>query len=149
MRKLFGFFVVLMGVLVFVAIPWAADWNFSGSARVATFWDHRDYGNNEVTLDNGQTIKDDDDLQWDFTPESRIETKVEADKVKGHIELGLKGDGENDVDDTASLMWSLIAGYKVSDALNLEAGYGWRQEHAGCERAQRRRCLIPLRPGRN
>jgi hypothetical protein len=97
MRKLFGFFVVLMGVLVFVAIPWAADWNFSGSARVATFWVDDDYSDVPQTLGNGQTIDDDQDLQWDFTPESRIETKVEAERVKGHIELALKGDGAGDL----------------------------------------------------
>ncbi|HWR93095.1 MAG TPA: hypothetical protein VN300_11725, partial [Desulfobacterales bacterium] len=78
--------MALISVLIFAAPATAADWAFSGSQRMATFWNHVDYGDFPV---NGED--DDDALTWDFQGNSRLEAKVTADKVKGHIELGLKG----------------------------------------------------------
>lgn len=57
MRK--GIAVVV--ALLLAAPALGADWDFYGSARMATFWDHVDAGDGRV---NGQ--KDDDDLVWDF-----------------------------------------------------------------------------------
>lgn len=89
MRKL----MVIFAVLIFAGPAVAADWSFYGSQRMATFWVHDDYGDFEV---NGES--DDDGLQWDFQTNSRIGAKVKAGKVKGHIELGLKGTDGGDID---------------------------------------------------
>jgi hypothetical protein len=85
--------MALISVLIFAAPATAADWAFSGSQRMATFWNHVDYGDFPV---NGED--DDDALTWDFQGNSRLEAKVTADKVKGHIELGLKGTNGGDLD---------------------------------------------------
>jgi hypothetical protein len=100
MKKLFVFFAAV--ALVCAAVPaMAADWSFFGSARMATFWVSDDYGSseNDVLLDNGQTINSDQDLQWDFAGSSRIGAKVKVPDtgVDGYFELGLKGDGAGDV----------------------------------------------------
>jgi hypothetical protein len=83
--------MALISVLLLAAPAMGADWEFSGSQRVATFWNHYDYGDFTV---NGEG--DDDGLTWDFQGNSRIEAKVKAEKVKGHIELGLRGTNGGD-----------------------------------------------------
>jgi hypothetical protein len=85
-------------LLCFTVPAMAVDWNFYGSARMATYWVHQDYGDGNVTLDNGQTISNDNDLQWDLQGNSRIGADVKADSLTGKFELGLKGDGAGDVD---------------------------------------------------
>jgi hypothetical protein len=99
MKKLLVLFAV--AALVCATVPaMAAEWNFGGSARMATFWVNDDYGKseNDVLLPNGQTINSDADLQWDFQGNSRIDAKVKADNgVDGYFELGLKGDGAGDL----------------------------------------------------
>jgi hypothetical protein len=85
--------LALFSVLLVSAPALAADWEFSGSQRLATFWNHNDFG--DFTI-NGED--DDSGLTWDFQTNSRLEAKVKADKVKGHIELGLKGSNGSDID---------------------------------------------------
>jgi hypothetical protein len=85
--------MVFLAVIVMAVPAMAADWQFSGSQRMATFWNHYDYGDFTV---NGED--DDDALGWDFQGNSRMEAKVKADKVKGHIEIGLRGTDGGDVD---------------------------------------------------
>ena len=97
MKKLTVFFAAA-ALLCLVVPAGAVDWNFYGSARMATFWTHQDYGDGERSLDNGQAVSDDNDLRWDFQTNSRIGAKVKADKVSGHFELGLKGNSSGDVD---------------------------------------------------
>jgi len=41
---------------------------------------------------------------------------------------GARWDGDDGIDDVKSLQWALVAGFKVSDMLSLEAGFGWRQD---------------------
>jgi hypothetical protein len=37
-------------------------------------------------------------------------------------------DGDDDVDDTKTTMFALVGGFKMSDTVNLEAGFGWRKD---------------------
>jgi hypothetical protein len=89
MKKLIAIFAVLL----LAAPAMAADWAFYGSQRVATFYVADDYGDAQV---NGED--DDWGLQWNFHTNSRLGARVKADKVKGHIELGLKGTDGGDLD---------------------------------------------------
>jgi len=89
MKKIMLFF----SAMLLAAPAMGADWEFSGSQRMATFWNSYDYGDFTV---NGED--DDAGLTWDFQTNSRLEAKVKADKVKGHIELGLKGSNGSDLD---------------------------------------------------
>ena len=89
MRK----WIAIISVLIFAVPAIGADWSFYGSQRMATYWVHDDFGDFTVN-----TQDDDDTLQWDFQTNSRLGAKVKADKVKGHIELGLKGTNGGDVD---------------------------------------------------
>jgi len=84
---------MILSALLLAAPAMGADWEFSGSQRMATFWNSYDYGDFTV---NGEDS--DADLTWNFQTNSRLEAKVKADKVKGHIELGLKGSDGSDVD---------------------------------------------------
>jgi hypothetical protein len=71
-------------ILLMVTSAMAADWSFSGSQRLATWYVDRNYGDNKV---NGQN--DDQATQWYFQGNSRLEAKVRAEKVNGHIEIAL------------------------------------------------------------
>ena len=84
MKKLIAIFAVLL----LAAPAMAADWSFYGSQRMATFYVYDDFGDFEQPT-TGE--KDDWGLQWDFQANSRLGARVKADKVTGHIELGLKG----------------------------------------------------------
>jgi hypothetical protein len=85
--------IVLFAVLSMAAPVMAADWSFYGSQRMATFYVADDFGDNRV---NGES--DDWGLQWDFQSNSRLGARVKADRVSGHIELGLKGTDGGDID---------------------------------------------------
>ena len=89
MKKLIAIFAVLL----LAAPAMAADWAFYGSQRVTTFYVADDYGDFDV---NGE--EDDWGLQWNFQTNSRLGANVKADKVKGQIELGLKGTDGGDID---------------------------------------------------
>jgi hypothetical protein len=60
----------------------AVDWNFYGSARMATFY---------TSLDEDDVGPKSTDLRWDLQGNSRIGANVKADHIKGQIELGLNG----------------------------------------------------------
>ena len=81
MKKLFVLFIIVL----FAAPAMAVDWNFYGSARMATFWADTDLG------DFTTTAGDDDDanMQWDFQSNSRIGAKVKAEAVRGQFEWGV------------------------------------------------------------
>ena len=85
--------IVFFSALVLAAPAMAADWEFYGSQRMATFYVYDDFGDATV---NGES--DDWGLQWDFQTNSRLGVKVKADKVSGQIELGLKGSNGGDLD---------------------------------------------------
>jgi hypothetical protein len=83
---------MILSALFLAAPAMGAGWEFSGSQRMATFWNSYDYGDFTV---NGED--NDADLTWAFQSNSRLEAKVKTEKVKGHIELGLKGSDGSDV----------------------------------------------------
>ena len=92
MKKL----ILAIAVVALIASPaLAVDWNFYGSARMATFYDSRDYGDGRNPSDTGS---DDADLQWDLQGNSRVGATVKAENLKGQFELGLKGSGTGDTD---------------------------------------------------
>jgi hypothetical protein len=90
MKKWLG----LLCVLLVTTPALGADWEFFGSQRVATFWDHFDYGNVKTGGPMGDAPGDEDDddnLTWGFQGNSRMGAKVKAGKVHGFLELGLRG----------------------------------------------------------
>ena len=86
MKKL----IVISAVLLLSSHAMAADWSFSGSIRMATWYDTADWGDSKV---NGQT-KDEATL-WYFQGNSRLEAKARQDNITGHIEINLGNDGTN------------------------------------------------------
>jgi hypothetical protein len=64
----------------------AIDWNFYGNARMATFYDSRDYGDN---LNAAGTDSKDTDTQWDFQGNSRIGANIKAENLKAQFEFGV------------------------------------------------------------
>jgi len=72
----------------------AVDWNFYGSARMATFYISDDLG--DATTPGGDD--GDDGIQWDLQGNSRFGANVKAENIKGQVELALKGSGSGDVD---------------------------------------------------
>jgi hypothetical protein len=110
MKKLIAIFAVLL-----LAAPgFAADWAFYGSARMATFYVADDFGDFPV---NGED--DDWGLQWDFQGNSRLGARVKADKVNGHIELGLKGTDGGDIDVGTRRAYGV---WKFADNASLKVG---------------------------
>ncbi len=86
MKKLIAIFAVLL----FAVPAFAADWEFYGSQRMATWYIADDFGDSQV---NGED--NDWGLRWDFQDNSRLGVKVKADKVSGQIELALNGGDSN------------------------------------------------------
>ena len=77
MKKLF----IIFAILCLAAPVMAADWNFFGSARMATFWV-------DVDTDEGGANADDQDLQWAQQGNSRIGANVMFnDQIGGGFEM--------------------------------------------------------------
>jgi hypothetical protein len=96
MKKLLGIFIV-MALLGVSAPAMAVEWNFYGSARVATFYNSNDGGDSAWRNLDTEGNKD-AELQWQLQGNSRFGAKVKADNVSGQIELGLKANGNADAD---------------------------------------------------
>jgi hypothetical protein len=111
MKKLIAIFAVLL----LAAPAFAADWAFYGSQRMATFYVYDDYG------DFPPATGEDDDwaLQWNFQTNSRLGAKVKADKVSGHIELGLAGSDGVDLDVSTRRAYGT---WKFADNASLKVG---------------------------
>jgi hypothetical protein len=91
MKKL----ILAIAAVALIASPaLAVDWNFYGSARMATYWNDDDFGDFENRFGDDS----DEDLIWDFQGNSRIGATVKAENIKGQFELALKGSGTGDVD---------------------------------------------------
>jgi hypothetical protein len=91
-------FTILFAAIALVcfAVPaMAIDWNFYGNARMATYWDSRDFGKG---MNPAGTDTKDSELDWSLQGNSRIGANVKAENIKGQIELGLKGTDGGDVD---------------------------------------------------
>lgn len=93
MKKL-TIFIAAIALVCFSVPAMAVDWNFYGSARMATFYVSDDLGDATTTGgDDGDT-----EIQWDLQGNSRLGANVKAENIKGQVELGLKGNGSGDVD---------------------------------------------------
>jgi hypothetical protein len=78
MKKLF----IIFAILCLAAPAMAADWNFYGSARMATFWI-------DVDGDLPGDADEDTDLQWDMQSNSRFGANVKFnDQIGGGFEYG-------------------------------------------------------------
>ncbi len=89
--KKFTIFIAVLGLVCFSVPAMAVDWNFYGNARVATFYESRDFGDG---LNEAGTDDEDQDLQWDLQENSRIGATIRADNVRGRFEFGIS---ESDV----------------------------------------------------
>jgi hypothetical protein len=108
-------FIAIFAVLLLAAPAMAADWTFYGSQRMATFWVQEDFG--DLTRADGED--DDGGLVWEFQSNSRLGFRAKADKVSGHIELGLKGTDGGDVDVGTRRAYGT---WKFADAASLKVG---------------------------
>jgi hypothetical protein len=85
MKKLLVIFAAVAFIWVFAGPASALDWNFYGSARMATFYVSDDLGDDE--LDNGDD--DDDEFTWDLQGNSRIGATVKGENLSGRFEFGI------------------------------------------------------------
>ena len=93
MKKL-TILIAAIALVCFTAPAMAVDWNFYGSARMATFYTSDDLGDGETAGgDDG-----DDGIGWDLQGNSRFGANVKAENIKGQVEMGLKGTGSGDSD---------------------------------------------------
>jgi hypothetical protein len=85
MKKLIAILAAVVLVFAFTVPTMAAEWNFYGSARMATFWTTY----SEDPASSGVSIDDVDDLQWDQQGNSRIGANVKVnDEIGGRFEYG-------------------------------------------------------------
>ena len=92
MKKL----ILVIAALALIASPaLAVDWNFYGSARMATYYLSRDYNNGTPSdLDGGGGLltsgfDSDDQIQWDLQGNSRLGATVKAENISGRFEFGI------------------------------------------------------------
>ena len=95
MKKLFVILAALALVWAFAAPASAVDWNFYGSARMATYYTSVDFGDG---LNDSGTDDEDSGTRWELQGNSRLGATVKGDNISGRVELGLKGLNGNDVD---------------------------------------------------
>jgi hypothetical protein len=85
MKRLFVLFAALALVAAFAITATAAEWNFYGSARMATFYEDKDEDSPSFgSLQAG----DDDGTTWDLQGNARIGATVNAGKIGGGFEYG-------------------------------------------------------------
>ena len=83
MKKLF----IIFAILCLAAPAMAADWNFYGNFRMATWYIADDYDDNGAEF--GPGLDDDADLQWEGGGNSRIGANVKVnDQIGGGVEIG-------------------------------------------------------------
>jgi len=95
MKKLLVIFAAVAFIWVFAAPASAIDWNFYGSARMATFYISDDLGDIYVTNSGDD---EDDQVQWDLQSNSRLGATVKGENLSGRVELALKGTNGGDID---------------------------------------------------
>jgi len=76
--KKFTIIIAALALVCFAVPAMAVDWNFYGSARMATYY-----------VSNDQAGTKDTDLQWDFQTNSRIGATVKAENLSGRFEFGV------------------------------------------------------------
>jgi hypothetical protein len=87
MKKL-TILIAAIALVCFSVPAMAVDWNFYGSARVATFYVSDDLGDGSTNAGND----DQSDLQWDLQGNSRVGANVKAENLKGQFEFGVSSD---------------------------------------------------------
>ena len=108
MKKL-AILIAAIALVAFTVPAMAADWNFYGSARMATYYTS-DY--------NGTTNSD--GLQWKGQPNSRIGAKVKADKIKAQFEYGYSSQRLGSHEHVR--LRRLYANWKFTDGMRLKVG---------------------------
>jgi hypothetical protein len=93
MKKTIVIFAAFALVFGFVGTTLAADWNFYGSSRVATFWTTADDESVNNTLpasvaDPTKAIDDETDVTWNLQGNARIGATVSNGDVGGGFEYG-------------------------------------------------------------
>jgi hypothetical protein len=84
MKKL-TILIAAIALVCFSVPAMAVDWNFYGSARMATYYVSDDLGDAKTDAGNDGLS----DLQWDLQGNSRIGANVKAEHLKGQFEFGL------------------------------------------------------------
>jgi hypothetical protein len=86
MKKLF----IIFAILCLAAPAMAADWEFYGNFRMATWYQSDDFDDNGAEF--GPGLDDDADLQWEGGGNSRIGANVSVnDQIGGGVEIGFDG----------------------------------------------------------
>jgi hypothetical protein len=93
--------ILAIAALALIASPaMAVDWNFYGSARMATFYITNGDNDSEVNPYNVEGSKsigeDDDGVQWQLQGNSRLGANVKAENVSGRVELALTSQNTHD-----------------------------------------------------
>jgi hypothetical protein len=115
MKKLFVILAAVALVWAFAAPASAVDWNFYGSARMATFWTSTETGDGSVSK------SEDSELNWTWQNNSRIGARVKGETVSGNFEVAMAADGGSDVSVGTRRLgahWDFGAG-----TLSIEKGY--------------------------
>ena len=108
---------VVFAVLLLAAPAMAADWSFYGSERMATYYDYKDFGDNQV---DGQD--NDAGTLWFFQGNSRFGAKVKADKVSGQIELATQASSTDSAGDGAVNTRRAYGVWQFVDNASLKVG---------------------------
>jgi hypothetical protein len=93
--------ILAIAAVALIASPaMAVDWNFYGSARMATFYDSRDFGDGDGDLSGKGTVfnggnDEDDQIQWEMQTNSRLGATVKAENISGRFEFGIDDTGNN------------------------------------------------------
>jgi hypothetical protein len=89
MKKL-TILIAAIALVCFSVPAMAVDWSFYGNARMATFWESRDFGDglNAAGTDDG-----DQGLIWDLHTNSRLGANIKAESIKAQVELAVKSAG--------------------------------------------------------
>ena len=86
--------LVIAAVALLASPAMAVDWNFYGSARMATFYESRDYGDSAAADLTGQGVlgdngDEDTNVSWALQGNSRLGATVKAENVGGRFEFGV------------------------------------------------------------
>lgn len=86
MKKLLVIFAAVAFIWVFAGPASALDWNFYGSARMATFYESVDLGDLFITNSGDD---EDDQISWDLQGNSRVGATVKGENLSGRFEFGV------------------------------------------------------------
>jgi hypothetical protein len=86
MKKLLTILAVMALVCAFTLPAAAVDWNFYGSARMATWYESRDFGDGQNAAG---TDDSDDGTIWDLQGNTRFGARVKGETTRGRVEFGV------------------------------------------------------------